>query len=994
MFLKDKIIPVIDSLNMDIDSSALDSITFNTKNFYFNLSEDFNTTKSFKFFEDFLGEIYTRLENNELTTKNKKDIAALIEDILKASNHVYRQGELLISDEIFDGQEEITDLEVNSGKKHYYNLLLRLNENSELLKTPLLEMPLVDKDGKMLLKKETHPLGGKGTTLRKESVISGMKNSFEKLLKDNKVVDVSEKLDGSSLYLTYDNHGRLIKAVTRGDGIKGEDVTANALKIPSIPKTINVDGLNLGDNDNVQIRGEVIFMKDKFILANEKKAANNKSVFSNPRNSTAGAMRDLTGNYCEFLDFKAFEVLKVYNAKSEEESVERYGFNEREEFFEENHFLRAISWKVTSFEEYLEIYNNFENGTTRKDLNYLIDGLVVVGNGEFGVDDANKATYGFATKFTPIMDKTKIVDIEYNVESAGQISIVLLLEPLDIDGTIVSRVSFANKNSAGIQENLSTIDIGDEVIIAKMGDIIPKMLWNTKYEEAFKNIYKELKNTINIETFRGNPDNDTKYALGILEYIEKITLMKPNPENKDINIKFKTIISEMISNGSQTDFDLKNMITEILAEVMKNKVSEEQKEINSIEDNIKKFKRSKNSDKVAELSALKKEKQDELKALKVSMKQTNTEVSKKIKNIDKVEISVPVSEEHNKVVFNESCPKCGHSVGPLEKETKTVLCINPNCEGVILSTLERYAQTIGGKGIHIGRKTVEFLNNKGILNKFADYYSIKKEDFLDEDGKYFEGWKEQSINNLLESIDKLRTTEDVLFFKGLNIREFSESSSRTLFQSISIEEILAINYESEEEIEILRNRLENIDGFGKLMASYLIDYMISEKENVLELLEIVDLTGKTRILSKEELTASEITIVLTGSIKPGSVTTKDGVKEWTDRKTLTKSVNKQILTNGSAIKISGSVSGNTDYVVSDDKMFENIVELVRQDRVEDALKMAESGTSKITKFLSSGNPITNVITTDKLIGILNGKITNQVTEETIDTKNINNNAIK
>jgi NAD-dependent DNA ligase len=214
-------------------------------------------------------------------------------------------------------------------------------------KETLLEKPLVDINGNMVNQQDNHPMGGKGNTFLKADTIGKMKKNFDLLLADseNKVLDVSEKLDGSSLYLTYDSLGRLIKAVTRGDGKRGEDVTVNALKIPSIPNTIDVSMLDLTNKDRVQIRGEVIFLKDKFEETNKDRELSGKKKYSNPRNSTAGIMGELSGENCKNLDFMMFELLKVNNFNSDLENVSRFKFNDKKYFNKNNSFLQPKSFR-------------------------------------------------------------------------------------------------------------------------------------------------------------------------------------------------------------------------------------------------------------------------------------------------------------------------------------------------------------------------------------------------------------------------------------------------------------------------------------------------------------------------------------------------------------------------------------------------------------------------------------------------------------------------
>ena len=977
---------IVKKYDLNVDTKPFRSIFFDFDTFYFELKNDFNSVEIEDFFNQFLEEIYEKYVdgNNKckLTSEEQKnEIANALEKIIESTNHIYRHDEAIISDELFDGNENILNINLNgnNNKKHLYHLLKIFNSNSKLFKAHLLERPKVDKNGRMINQKVKHPSGGKGSTLSKFSTLPDMVKEIEHFLNDensNNDIYVSEKLDGSSLYLTYDYLGRLIRAVTRGDGIEGEDVTANALKIPNIPKQIDISKLNLNESQNIQVRGEVLLYKDNLEKINETREEKGQKKYSNPRNGASGAMNDLDGTYCNFLNFSAFEMLLVNNINTNDENVIRYEHNIKLDFFKENNFSIPNEWKISNIEEFKKIFMNYEEGENRKNLKYAIDGLVVIKNGvndkNFEVNNDRSVTYGFACKFSPVKEKTIIKDIEYNVKSSGAISIVLILEPINIDGTVVQRLLFSNEYSSGIKEYLSTINIGDEIIIAKMGDIIPKMLYATKYEEDFKNIGILLNNIVNKNSFKNNRlINPIEFILPFLDYLENATSNIITTDNKDINLKFRTYLSELLVSNHK--LELKDIIKFLLNDFSKKLISDKQKIINNTKD-----------------TKLKKQLQNELKEFKITIK-TNISEIVKLFHKDNSQYNVLLPDSNKRTVnYISSCPKCGHSIENLSDKQKSSYCNNPNCEGVILSTLEKYAKSIGGKGINIGYQIITFLNSIGKLREFKDFYKLKKEDFINENGKFYEGWGEKSINNLLTDINqKMTNASDYIFIKSLNIRNYSDVTSKNLLQVISLKEILDIDFNNDEEVHNFKEKVLNIKGFDEKLINYFIDYFKENKNNVLELLDYVTINEYTKKISASELSQStELNIVLTGSINENN--SINGFN-WTNRSSMTKVLNKNFV-NGYKINIVGSVSAKTDYLISDDLLFEKISLLVKDNRINDALKLAESGTSKIKNFLKNNKSnISNVITTNDFVKIVcsNNEFfsDNEEVEEVIDNDN-------
>lgn len=260
---------------------------------------------------------------------------------------------------------------------------------------------------------------------------------------------IEEKIDGSGLCLTYEN-GKLIKAVTRGNGEKGLKLPLeNVLKIQGIVK----EGVNLFSIPfNGSIRGEIVMSNENF----EKHFSKD---MKNPRNCVAGLSKRLDGQGLEFCQFVSYDVKDLKKAINRE--------TDKIQFLKSNNFLTPLYIKQVAVEE----LNNCrkELAGMRNSLPYNIDGMVVK---ELICDweDLDRLTplNNVAVKFDVEEKQTKLIDIEWQL--AGSIlSPVGVVEPVELDGTTVERVSLSNLE---IMKNLG-IYKGCKVLICKRGQIIP-----------------------------------------------------------------------------------------------------------------------------------------------------------------------------------------------------------------------------------------------------------------------------------------------------------------------------------------------------------------------------------------------------------------------------------------------------------------------------------------------------------------------------------------
>lgn len=278
---------------------------------------------------------------------------------------------------------------------------------------------------------------------------------------------VEPKLDGASLELVYEG-GILTRAVTRGNGVEGEGVTENVRTIPSAP-------LRLRDEVRpapqfLAVRGEVLMYLSAFRTLNQRLIEEGDDPFANPRNASAGALRQLDSRITAQrpLNLLAFDILAVSGVELEEdregvEALEDWGFK--------------VPDRITLLEDVegiLEYHRDFFRD--RDDLDYEIDGIVVKLN-RLSAREAMGSTsrhprWAVAFKFEPRKEVTRIQQIVVSVGRTGVVTPVALLLPVEVGGVTVSRASLHNREEVGRKD----VREGDLVRIQRAGDVIPQVL--------------------------------------------------------------------------------------------------------------------------------------------------------------------------------------------------------------------------------------------------------------------------------------------------------------------------------------------------------------------------------------------------------------------------------------------------------------------------------------------------------------------------------------
>lgn len=285
-----------------------------------------------------------------------------------------------------------------------------------------------------------------------------------KKLVDGPITYVCElKYDGASISLTYEN-GKLLRAVTRGDGFQGDDVTTNIRTINTVPLILKGDY-----PEKFDIRGEIVLPFDGFNKMNEERVAAGEEPYKNPRNTASGSLKlqDSAETAKRPLECLLYNIEgRGTGIKTQFENLEKarnWGFK-----------APSDAKLVNSIDEVLEFVNYWDNA--RHDLPYETDGVVIKVNSLFQQQElgyTSKAPrWAMAYKFKAEQVSTRLNSISYQVGRTGAITPVANLEPVALAGTIVKRASLHNADQI---EKLD-IRINDAVFVEKGGEIIPKII--------------------------------------------------------------------------------------------------------------------------------------------------------------------------------------------------------------------------------------------------------------------------------------------------------------------------------------------------------------------------------------------------------------------------------------------------------------------------------------------------------------------------------------
>ncbi|MEG0135426.1 MAG: NAD-dependent DNA ligase LigA [Cetobacterium sp.] len=274
------------------------------------------------------------------------------------------------------------------------------------------------------------------------------------------------KLDGASISVQYEG-GQLVRAVTRGDGIEGEDVTENILAIKSIPNYLK-------ENVSIEVRGEIVLPLSRFQELNQRRLEDGEEIFANPRNAASGTLRQLDAEVVKERELDAYFYYLV--------DPEEHGMETHKESLE---YLSKIGIKTTGIAEVISSMSVMEERIAywekaKEKLDYETDGLVLKLNNISLWEEVGYTTksprWAIAYKFPAKQVTTKLNGITWQVGRTGKVTPVAELEEVELSGSKVKRASLHNMDEV-IRKD---IRIGDRVFIEKAAEIIPQVVSSVK----------------------------------------------------------------------------------------------------------------------------------------------------------------------------------------------------------------------------------------------------------------------------------------------------------------------------------------------------------------------------------------------------------------------------------------------------------------------------------------------------------------------------------
>ena len=377
----------------------------------------------------------------------QKRIKELIDLINQANYEYYDLDNPTISDQEYDRYiQELLNLE-----KKYPELISSDSPTKRVGGTIVERFSKVEHESPML---------SLGNVFNETDIIS-----FDKRVKkeiSNPAYVCELKIDGLAVSLVYKD-GELIKGVTRGDGIIGEDVTHNILTIKTIP-------LKLKEKVNLEVRGEIYMKKEVFNNLNKERLNNNLEPLANPRNAAAGSIRQLDSKIAAKRNLDCFiyhlplaHEMKINSHYESLEYLKQLGFT-----------INPNLKRVNNIDEVLVFIDEWDR--KRETLPYGIDGIVIKVD---KIKDQLQLGYtskypkwATAYKFKALEVTTKIKDIIFTIGRTGQVTPNAVLEPVRVDGSVVSRATLHNEDYIKDRD----IKINDIVVIRKAGDIIPEVI--------------------------------------------------------------------------------------------------------------------------------------------------------------------------------------------------------------------------------------------------------------------------------------------------------------------------------------------------------------------------------------------------------------------------------------------------------------------------------------------------------------------------------------
>ncbi len=389
----------------------------------------------------------------------EKEIKNLREELERYNYYYYSKNESLISDVEYDNLLKKLEKLEKEYPEFLNSLSPSINVGSSLKDT---KFEKVAHKSPMLSLSNSYNINDiEDFTKRAEKII------FQEKSEKNKIDYVLEvKLDGLSISVIYEN-GKLIKAITRGDGVIGEDVTENVMQIKSVPKFLK-------KNIDIEVRGEIVLPISKFEELNKKRMEANEEIFANPRNAASGTLRQIDSNIVKERELDCYFYFivnpEIYNLSTHREALD---------------YIEKLGLKTTKIGEVIsttdELEKRIEYWKKKKEkLDYETDGMVIKVNDlklwNILGNTTKSPRWAIAYKFPAKQVSTKLLDITWQVGRTGKVTPVAELEEVEVSGSKVKRASLHNFDEIERKD----IRIGDRVIIEKAAEIIPQVVKSIK----------------------------------------------------------------------------------------------------------------------------------------------------------------------------------------------------------------------------------------------------------------------------------------------------------------------------------------------------------------------------------------------------------------------------------------------------------------------------------------------------------------------------------
>ena len=393
-------------------------------------------------------------------TKSRRDLAARVEELrkeIRRHEHLYY---VLSRPEISDPEYDALERELREIEAAHPHLVTKDSPTQRVGETPLSQFPSIAHAIPMLSLDNTY----------NEDEVREFEARIGRQLGETALSYVAEpKIDGLSLSVTYEN-GNLARAVTRGDGKIGDDVTENARTIRSLPLSLQSEDLGREVPERLEVRGEVYLPRSMFARLNDDRARAGEEPFVNPRNAASGAMKLLDPRLVAERGLGVF----LY-------SVARVSGPQPRSHSEGLGMMRSLGLRTNpetrtcaDLEQALSHCASLR--AKRDSLDYEIDGVVIKVDSlslqrELGAT-SKFPRWAIAYKFPAERATTRLLNIDVQVGRTGKLTPVAHLEPVFVAGTTVSRATLHN----ALEIARKDIRVGDLVVVERGGEVIPKIV--------------------------------------------------------------------------------------------------------------------------------------------------------------------------------------------------------------------------------------------------------------------------------------------------------------------------------------------------------------------------------------------------------------------------------------------------------------------------------------------------------------------------------------